>query len=107
MVNFDEIFDSIKSGFEDLAKTTLSDLNDVAVEDAYVFLTKTKNDLMNWTEQLAEKKINQTEFELNVRGQKELAECVLLKKAGLAEIEVDKFQTGIMNIIINTVLKLI
>lgn len=107
MPNFDDIWQSLRDNVLDLVKNTFTDFKDQAIKDTEDFLSKTKADLQNWTEQLINNKITQVEFEDLVKGQKDLAEMVLLKQAGLALIEIDKFKKSLINTILGTIIKLI
>ncbi len=106
-MDFNEIFEALKADVENFAKTELADYKDDAIKDAADFLEKTKDSIKNWTIEYAENKITKAELESLVAGQKELAELVLLKQKGLAQIKLDKFKTGLINTVLNTIIKLI
>lgn len=106
-LDFQKIFDSLKDEVISLASLTFKKHKEEAKADASKLIQDLKEDLKTWTLQLADGQISKSDFEFLIMGQKELIEMNALKQVGLAIIELDKFKTSILNLIINTVLGLI
>lgn len=102
---FDEIFESIKDGSEELIKLTVSNFKTEALADTKGFLMSSKDKLERWTRLLIEKQITTEDFEFLVKSQESLAEMNLLLQAGLAKIRIDLFVGSLLNLIIDTVFK--
>jgi len=107
MTDLNSIWSGIQSGVEQLAKQTFSDLKDAAVSDATDFLNETKDNLTRWTDDLISGKLSKDELESLINGQKDLGEMKLLKDAGIALIELDKFKQGVMKIAFDAITKLV
>ena len=87
-----------------LAQTLLSQFVHQAVQDGNVFLNQTENDIATWLQQLQNGDITQKNFDSLVRGERDLAEMDALKQAGLAQVSIDTFVNGFIQIVINVAL---
>jgi hypothetical protein len=72
-----------------------------AIADGKAFLNEARDDLERWVGELERKEIDKSDFESLVRGQKDLAEMQALKQAGLAQVSIDTFTNGVLDIVIN------
>lgn len=102
-INFQDIFNSLKQGVSNLAETSLKNFIGQAKSDGQNILDSMKDNLQNWTTQLANGEISPADFKFLVLGQKDLLEMVALKQAGLLLVQIDEFRNGVLNLIVNTV----
>lgn len=107
MVDFNEIFEEIKKSIALLISNTLQDFKKNAEKDVNDFYEKSKEKLQRWTKSLTDGGLTKEDFEFLVKSQKDLLELSALKQAGLAEIRLDKFKNDVLNVVINTIFKLI
>lgn len=104
MDKFDEFKNSLEEGLKDLAGRTLKGFKDEALQDGKKFLKDTEDDLKRWTKLLASGDLSQEDFEWLVLSKKDLAELIALKQKGLAQVRIDRFRTGVVDLVINTAL---
>ena len=74
------------------------------MDDGNAFLQQTENDIATWLEDLQHGAIRQKNFESLVRGEKDLAEMLALKRAGLGQVAIDTFVNGFIQIVIKATL---
>jgi hypothetical protein len=87
-----------------LAKTLFKKYAQQAETDGNAFWMKTKQEVEKWLQQLENKAISKKNFQSLVRGESNLAEMEALKQAGLAQVSIDTFIQGVIDIIINAAL---
>ena len=102
MSKFDEFVDAVLSGSKDLAKQIFGGFEDGAKEDANAFLKNTEDDLRRWTKLLASKDLTQRDFTDLVQAKKALAEIHALTQAGIALTKLERFRSGLINLVIDT-----
>jgi hypothetical protein len=105
MSDFDKFWEALKSGVVDLARQLGQQYWQAALQDGNNFLSAQQAQLQRWTVELATGKLSKEEFEDLVMGQKDLAEMVVLKQEGLAQVQIDRFVNGVVNLVINTAIK--
>lgn len=105
--DFSEIFDTMKAGVVELAKGTIKDYVSQATEEGQNALTSMREDLKNWTNQVAKGDMNIDDLKFLIEGSKELTEMRALKQLGIAQIQLDQFKSGLMNLIVGSISKLI
>jgi len=105
MSDFDKFWDAVKTGVVQLAQSSLQDYWQTAVQDGTNFLEKRQEELQRWTVMLAAGELSRADFEDLVMGQADLAEMELLKQAGLAQVQVDRFVNGLLNLVIEAAVK--
>jgi hypothetical protein len=106
-VSFDEVFKALLKQVEELAKKFLNFYSKQAVKDGKKFLDESKENLKRWTVLLIEKKLTKADFEWLILSQKDLAEMVALKQAGLSLIRIDQFRNSLLNLVVDTVFGLV
>ncbi|ULQ57059.1 hypothetical protein KJS94_02460 [Flavihumibacter rivuli] len=106
-VDFEKIFKTLVSQLEELAKMSVQHYTKQAVKDGKQFLKETKENLKRWTILLAEGKLTTRDFEWLVLSQKDLAQMVALKQAGLSLIRIDQFRQSLLNLVVDTVFGLV
>ncbi len=74
------------------------------MSDAQAFRTKAEQQLAEWVTELAKNEITQKNLQSLVRGERDLAEMAALKQAGLAQVALDTFTNGFMEIVLNAAL---
>lgn len=106
MATFNDFWDTLKTAVEDFAETSFNNLKDQAIKDGQAFLDKTKDDIKQWTQELADGTLSEDDFRFLLLGKKDLAELEALKEAGLAAAETDKFISGLINTVVSTAVKI-
>ena len=101
MSSFNDFAGQVKDGAIELAKDLFDGFEKQAAKDAAAFLEKTKQDLKRWTTLLAHKEITEEDFSDLVHAKKALAEIHALRQAGIALIKLEKFRSGLVNLVID------
>ena len=99
-INFDQFFDTLKTGVVDIARTEAADFVQQATDDGKKFLDDSKDKLIEWTKMLEDGELDKAEFASLVRGQKDLAEMAALKQAGMAAIRIDRIRVAVIDLVI-------
>jgi hypothetical protein len=100
-IDIGSIFKSIEDQAKALAQKLFKQYTEQAVSDAKDFLEKSKNDVKRWIEELARGELGRDEFDSLVKGQADLAEMHALKQAGLAQVQIDTFVNGLLDIVVS------
>lgn len=106
MSKFDDFIDAVLNGARELAKASFKDLVNEATEDTKAFLEKSKADIQRWTELLAEGKLTQQEFADLIQAKKAVAEIHALTQAGVGLASLERFRTGLIDLVIDTAFKI-
>ena len=106
MSKFDEFRDAVITGAEALAKRSLKDLVNEATADSKAFLEKSADDMQRWAGLLAAKQLTKQDFTDLVQAKKAVAEMHALTRAGLALSAIERFRTGLINLVIDTAFKI-
>jgi len=105
MANID--FTGIERQMEDLANTLFKAFVDQAREDGLQFLKDSKQTFLERTGQFERHEISETNYKNGLLNLAALAKMERLKREGLAQVSVDKFTNGVINILIDAGLKAI
>jgi hypothetical protein len=105
--DFKVILNSLKQEVSSLASSSLIEAANEASSDGHMLLGNMKEDLKNWTNELAKGEISKEDFKDLVLGQADLIEMAALKHKGLAKVKVDKFKSDVLNLVINTIVGLV
>ena len=97
------IIQTIETGIEGLAKTSLQNYLAQAKTDGQTMLSAVQGNLQGWANQLASNALSLDDFTFLVRGQQEVVEMAALTQAGVAAIQIDQFKQGVINLIVTTV----
>jgi hypothetical protein len=100
-MNFDGILKSIEDQTKALAQKLIKGFTDQALSDLQDFAQKSKDDLERWTQELLQKQIDADEYKSLVQGELDVAEMRALKQAGLAQIQIDTFINGFLDILVS------
>jgi len=99
---FEDFKDAIVDGAKQLAKDTVGDFLDSAEDDAKAFLESIKDDLERWTKMLKNGEISKEEYKDLIEAKEALAEIHALTQAGIAATKIERFRTGLVNLVTNT-----
>lgn len=105
MASFDDFIVALKPGVKDLAREIFDGFEDEAQQDTQEFLGKAKDDLERWTRLLAEGDLSEEDFHDFVAAKKALAEIHALQQTGLTLTKLERFRTGLINLVVDTALK--
>ncbi len=105
MSKFEDFVAAVKEGAQGLAENLIKEFKDSAVDDTRAFLKKAEADLKRWTKLLAAKKINEQDFSDLVQAKKALAEMHALTEAGVGQIKLERFRSGLIDLVIDTAFK--
>jgi hypothetical protein len=106
MSAFGDFERAVRTGVQDLAKSTLKDFVAQAQNDAQSFMKQAKEDHLRWTKQLAAKKLTKDEFADLVKGQEALATLNALTQAGLALAKLQRFRDALTKLVIDSAFKI-
>ncbi len=106
MPSFDDFVEAVQDGARELARETFDDYLDDARNDARSFIANCEDDLRRWINMLEQGDLDQQEFSDLVNGQKSLAQIHLLTQKGIALTKLERFRSGLIDLVINTALDL-
>jgi hypothetical protein len=106
-MDFNAILKSIEGQTKALAQKELKGFADQALSDVKDFAQRSKADLELWTQAALQQKIPKDEYTSLVKGQLDLAEMRALKQAGLAQVRIDTFTNGFLEILSSAVMSAI
>jgi hypothetical protein len=104
MLNIDNILKNIEEQSRSLAEKLFKQYVQEALTDVRDFLRKSKANLERWAQELTRREIDKDEFKSLVQGQLDVAEMRALKQAGLAQVRIDIFTSGVLDIVVSTAL---
>lgn len=107
MSKFDDFLHEVKTGAREIAQREVAEFLDAAAKDAQAFLNAVEDDLRRWTQQLASRQLSMDEFESLVKGEKDLAQMVALKEAGLAAIRIERIRNALIDLVVKAAGKMI
>lgn len=99
---WEDFKDAILEGAKQLAKDTVGDLLESAKDDAKAFLESIKDDLKNWHKMLKDDEISKDDLKDLIEAKEALAEIRALTQAGIAAVKIERFKTGLLNLVTNT-----
>ena len=105
MSKFDVFVGGVLDGTRSLAKDLVDDLQQQSRADAQAFLDKTQADLQRWTGLLANGQLSEMDFSDLVHAKKALAEIHALTQAGIAATKLERFRSGLVDLVIDTAFK--
>jgi regulator of replication initiation timing len=106
-INFDDLYKSLLSGIESLAKGSLKEFENAAKADGEQALNDIKQNLQQWVKELETGAITRDDLEYLLQENEALEKMVALKEAGMAEIHIDTFRNNVINLVVSTVTGLI
>jgi hypothetical protein len=106
-ININDILKTVEDQAKALAQQKIKDYSQQALGDVKNTLQDAKEDLKRWVEELARGEIDKDEFESLVQGQIDVAKMQALKQAGLAEVQIESFVNGVIDIVVNAAMSAI
>lgn len=106
-VDFDSVLNSLKDEVAALAASSFKKYKKEVTKDALNSIDDIKDNIKNWTFQLANGELSQGDFEFLVLAQKDLLKMNALKRKGITLIEADKFKANLLNLVSSTIIGLI
>jgi hypothetical protein len=101
MVNIDNVLKSIEERSRSLAEKLFKQYSQQAFADISDFLRKSSAELERWMQELARGDIDKNEFKSLAQGQLDVADMRALKQAGLAQVQIDVFTSGVLDIVVS------
>ena len=102
-INFDQLYENLKSGVESVAKESLEGYVSQATRDGKNALQEIRSNLVRWATEVETGALTREDLQFLLQEETELEELTSLKEAGLASVQIDKFRNGLINMIIGTV----
>ncbi|KAA6438436.1 hypothetical protein FEM33_17265 [Dyadobacter flavalbus] len=102
-IDFNQLYDSLKSGVETVAKESLNSYVSQATKDGKNALQDIKTNLQRWAVEVETGALTKEDLQFLLQEETALDELTSLKEAGLAAVQIDKFRNGLINMIISTV----
>jgi hypothetical protein len=102
MATVDEFSAALGNGAKSLASTTFADFQGQAEADAAAFIAKMEADLRRWTGLLSRQSITGEDFRDLLQAKKALVEVHELRQVGVARTRLERFRTGLINLIVDT-----
>ena len=95
------ILENIRKQAVPLAKKLFQQYAQQAAHDVKDYLEGARADLKRWSDELERGEIDQNEFRSLVKGQIDVREMRALKQAGLAQVQIDRFTDGLLDIVVS------
>ena len=106
-IDINGILKTIEDQTKALAQQKIKNYSQQALADVKSTLQDSKDDLERWVGELARGEIDKDEFESLVQGQLDVAKMQALKQAGLAEVQIESFVNGVIDIVVNAAMSAI
>jgi hypothetical protein len=103
MPDTDRIVKSIEEQSQLLAEKLFHQFTRQAAADTRDFLDQSRADIERWAGELTRGEIDEDDLASLMRGEKDLAEMRALKQAGLAQVSLDTFTNGVIDIAISAI----
>ncbi len=101
------ILSTIGKGIADLAQKSLANYLTQAKADGQKVLNAIEGNIQTWANQVASGAMTPADLKFLIAAQKELLVMQALTQAGIAQIELDKFKQGVIDLIVSTIEKAI
>lgn len=105
MSKFDDFVSMVLGGSRDLARGIFDGFEDQAAEDSGAFVDKARTDLERWTVLLEAGAINERDFSDLVQAKRALAEMHALTQLGVGLTRIERFRSGLVDLVIDTAFK--
>ena len=99
--------DALKEGIVVLGREMLGEAIDQVREDSEAFLMEAREDLKEWTRQLATGELSKDEFEALLKAKKSLLEMRALTQAGISLTKIQRFRDKLIDLVIDTAFEVI
>jgi hypothetical protein len=105
MAAFGEFLHQVNDEIRDFVNKSWQDVGTQAVDDAHAFLEQADGDLRRWTQLLDKHLLTKHDFEFLLAAKKDVAALRELKRAGLVQVQLDRFMNAVVGAIINAAAK--
>ena len=106
-INFDQIYQDLKSGVVDIAKQSLQDYLSEAKAAGQSALDNMKDNLKRWAQEVENGALTKDDLEFLLQEEAAFEELSTLKQAGITEIRIDEFRSAIIDTVLGTLTGLI
>ncbi|HTE10247.1 MAG TPA: hypothetical protein VK645_04740 [Chitinophagaceae bacterium] len=106
-INFDQIYEDLKTGVSDVAEQSLQDYITGAKAAGQTALDGMKQNLQHWAQEVENGALTKDDLEFLLQEEASLEELEVLKQSGVTEIRIDEFRNAIINTILGTLTGLI
>ena len=106
-MDWKDFFAQTSEGAKGLCIGSLSSYTKSVTKDVQKFLEKSKSNFLLWSQQVLDGTLSKEEYESLVKRQMAGIEFIAIKKAGIGKIELEKFSSGLVKIIIDTTFSLL
>ena len=103
-IDWNQIVKDVEAQVLALAEEIFEQYAKEATADAKTFLVSSKDKLERWSRLLVNGELDKDEYQSLVKGQLDVAELHALKQAGLAQVRIDMFISGVIKILTSVVL---
>lgn len=95
----------VLQGVEKLARDTVGDVISSARSDALRFVESSAPLLREWSIDLGRGELTEAQFEDLVKGESQLATLTALTQLGLAKTKLERFRTGLIDLVVRSSFK--
>ena len=106
-MNFDNLLKSVEGETKALGEKLIKGYTTQAWGDIKDFAQESKADLERWTLELRQGLLDADGYQSLVKGQLDVAKMRALKQAGLAQVQIDSFVNGFLEILVNAAVSVI
>lgn len=106
-MDFNSIFNTLKSGIISLAKSTATDYFNNIKDAGLKLADQMKDDLASWTKQYQDGELSKSDLEDLVKGKVTDLKLEALEGEIKAKVELDKFKSGLVDLITTTVTSIV
>ncbi|AQR72490.1 hypothetical protein [Sphingomonas sp. LM7] len=102
MSKFEAFLEAVLTGAADLARETLGDVPQQALDDTSEFLDFAKGELKGMTRELESGELSLDEFAELARDLEHLAKLVALGDLGILKTKLERFRAGLIDLVVNS-----
>jgi hypothetical protein len=106
-ISYEELFKTLKSEIDGLAKMLVQDYYNAAKSDGYYILAELRSSIEDWCEMLDTDDIDEGNFKSLLFEEKENFKMMALRKAGLTTLEIEDYKNAVFKLIYSTVVTLV
>ncbi len=101
-INFDQLYEDLKSGVVAVAKQSLQDYISEAKTAGQAALDSMKENLQHWAQEVENGSLTKDDLQFLLQEEASFGELSTLKQAGVTEIRIDEFKNTLINTILGT-----
>ncbi len=101
-MKFDGFMDVLKPQLEKLAKDTVQEEAEAALESGLGFIQSMQSDVSDWLNDLQNGDLSPEDFEDLMRGEQDLMNITLLTEKGLPAARIERFQKAVVDCVVST-----